>query len=178
MCQKCKLWKYKYYCQIDTNWQIKFPIHIRSNFISRFFFKPTVHIGWFKMIVDKYGNYVRKFMWQLCGWGIVDICITFHRRAFTSRSLWWPGWQLSKIPLWTRIEPTFSLFLVNHSVYHSILDHSVSYIGWFKMIVRKYGDYVRKFMWQLCGWGRVDNCMTFHKRAFNFFYHCTLTWRY
>jgi hypothetical protein len=27
------------------------------------------------MIVDKYGNYVRKFMWQLCGWGRVDICI-------------------------------------------------------------------------------------------------------
>jgi hypothetical protein len=37
------------------------------------------------------------------------------------------------------------------------------------MIVGKYGDYVRKFMWQLCRWGRVDNCMTFHKRAFNFF---------
>jgi hypothetical protein len=34
------------------------------------------------MIVDKYGNYVRKFMWRLCGWGIVDICMTFHRRAF------------------------------------------------------------------------------------------------
>jgi hypothetical protein len=25
------------------------------------------YIGRFKMIVDKYGNYVRKFMWQLCG---------------------------------------------------------------------------------------------------------------
>jgi hypothetical protein len=35
-----------------------------------------------KMIVDKYDNYVRKFMWQLCGWGIVDICVTFHKRAF------------------------------------------------------------------------------------------------
>jgi hypothetical protein len=34
------------------------------------------------MIVDNYGNYVRKFMWQLCGWGIVDICMTFHKRAF------------------------------------------------------------------------------------------------
>jgi hypothetical protein len=34
------------------------------------------------MIVDKYGNYVRKFMWQLCGWGRVDICMTFHKRAF------------------------------------------------------------------------------------------------
>jgi hypothetical protein len=34
------------------------------------------------MIVDKYGNYVRKFMWQLCGWDRVDICMTFHRRAF------------------------------------------------------------------------------------------------
>jgi hypothetical protein len=39
-----------------------------------------------------------------------------------------------------------------------------------KMIVEKYGKYVRKFMWQLCGWGRVDICMTFHKRAFDFFY--------
>jgi hypothetical protein len=29
----------------------------------------------------------------------------------------------------------------------------------------------------LCGWGRVDICMTFHKRAFDFYYtyHCTLT---
>jgi hypothetical protein len=43
------------------------------------------------------------------------------------------------------------------------------------MIVDKYGNYVRKFMWQLCGWGRVDICMTFHKRAFNFFlYHLTI----
>jgi hypothetical protein len=25
------------------------------------------NIGRFKMNVDKYGNYVRKFMWQLCG---------------------------------------------------------------------------------------------------------------
>jgi hypothetical protein len=34
------------------------------------------------LIVDKYGNYVRKFMWQLCGWGRVNICMTFHMRAF------------------------------------------------------------------------------------------------
>jgi hypothetical protein len=34
------------------------------------------------MIVDKYGNYVRKFMWQLWGWGRVDICMKFHMRAF------------------------------------------------------------------------------------------------
>jgi hypothetical protein len=34
------------------------------------------------MVVDKYGNYVRKFMWQLCGWGRVEICVTFHMRAF------------------------------------------------------------------------------------------------
>jgi hypothetical protein len=34
------------------------------------------------MIVDKYANYVRKFMWQLCGWGRVDISMTFHKRAF------------------------------------------------------------------------------------------------
>jgi hypothetical protein len=26
-------------------------------------------------------------------------------------------------------------------------------------------------MWQLCGWGRVDISMTFHKRAFDFFTH-------
>jgi hypothetical protein len=25
-------------------------------------------------------------------------------------------------------------------------------------------------MWQLCGWGRVDICMTFHMRVFEFFY--------
>jgi hypothetical protein len=44
------------------------------------------------------------------------------------------------------------------------------------MIVDKYGNYVLKFMWQLCGWGMVDICMRFHKRAFDFFlYHCTLT---
>jgi hypothetical protein len=36
------------------------------------------------------------------------------------------------------------------------------------MIVAEYGNYVRKFMWQLCEWGRVDICMTFHKRAFDF----------
>jgi hypothetical protein len=29
-------------------------------------------------------------------------------------------------------------------------------------------------MWQLCGWGRVAICITFHKRGFDFFlYHCT-----
>jgi hypothetical protein len=37
------------------------------------------------------------------------------------------------------------------------------------MIVAEYGNYVRKFMWQLCGWSRVSICMTFHKRAFDFF---------
>jgi hypothetical protein len=38
------------------------------------------------------------------------------------------------------------------------------------MIVDKNGNYVRKFMWQLCEWGRVNICMTFHKCAFVFFY--------
>jgi hypothetical protein len=38
------------------------------------------------------------------------------------------------------------------------------------MIVGKYGNYVRKCMWQVCGQGTVDICMTFHKRAFDFFY--------
>jgi hypothetical protein len=33
------------------------------------------------MIVAKYGNYVEKFMWQLCGWVGVDISLTVHRRA-------------------------------------------------------------------------------------------------
>jgi hypothetical protein len=37
------------------------------------------------------------------------------------------------------------------------------------MIVDKYGNYVRKCMRQLCGWGRVDFCMTFHNRVFDFF---------
>jgi hypothetical protein len=41
------------------------------------------------------------------------------------------------------------------------------------MIVAKYGNYVRKFMWQLCEWGRVDICITFHKRAFDFFISIT-----
>jgi hypothetical protein len=46
------------------------------------------------------------------------------------------------------------------------------------MVVDKYDNYVPKFMEQLRGWGRVDICMTFHMRAFNFFlFHCTLTWQ-
>jgi hypothetical protein len=39
--------------------------------------------------------------------------------------------------------------------------------------------YVRTFMWELCGWGRVDTCMTFHMSAFYFFlYHCTFTCKF
>jgi hypothetical protein len=34
------------------------------------------------MVVDKHGNHVRKSMRQPCGWGRVDICMTFHMRAF------------------------------------------------------------------------------------------------
>jgi hypothetical protein len=33
------------------------------------------------MIVAKYGNYVRKCMWPLCGWDRVDISLTVHSRA-------------------------------------------------------------------------------------------------
>jgi hypothetical protein len=33
------------------------------------------------MIVDKYGNYVRKCMWQLYEWGRGDIFLTVHSRA-------------------------------------------------------------------------------------------------
>jgi hypothetical protein len=29
-------------------------------------------------------------------------------------------------------------------------------------------------MWQLCGWGRVNICMTFHMRAFDFFFISTI----
>jgi hypothetical protein len=47
------------------------------------------------------------------------------------------------------------------------------------MIMDKYGNYVRKCMWQLCGWGTIDICMTFHKRALDIFlYHCTLIWQF
>jgi hypothetical protein len=42
------------------------------------------------------------------------------------------------------------------------------------MVVDKYDNYVPKFMEQLRGWGRVDICMTFHMRAFNFFYSIVL----
>jgi hypothetical protein len=45
------------------------------------------------------------------------------------------------------------------------------------MVVDKYGNYDRKFMWQLCGWGRVDICMTFHMRAFDFFFYIVCTAR-
>jgi hypothetical protein len=33
------------------------------------------------MVVDKYGNYVRDVMCQLCGWDRVHISVTVHRRA-------------------------------------------------------------------------------------------------
>jgi hypothetical protein len=33
------------------------------------------------MIVDKYGNYVRKIMWQLCRKDRVDISLTVHTGA-------------------------------------------------------------------------------------------------
>jgi hypothetical protein len=33
------------------------------------------------MIGNKYGNYVRKFIWQLCGYDRVDISLTVHSRA-------------------------------------------------------------------------------------------------
>jgi hypothetical protein len=33
------------------------------------------------MIVEKYGNYVRKCMWQLCGYDRDDISLTVHSRA-------------------------------------------------------------------------------------------------
>jgi hypothetical protein len=46
------------------------------------------------------------------------------------------------------------------------------------MVVDKYGNFkknIRKCMWQLCEWGGVEICMTFHMRAFNFFYDSKLT---
>jgi hypothetical protein len=38
------------------------------------------------------------------------------------------------------------------------------------MVVDKYDNHARKFMWQPCGWGRVDIYMTFHMCPFDFFY--------
>jgi hypothetical protein len=49
------------------------------------------------------------------------------------------------------------------------MSKQIMYLLPFKMIVNKYCNYVRKFMWQLCEWDRVDICMTFHSRAFDFF---------
>jgi hypothetical protein len=43
------------------------PLNLKSQLISSSF------LGWFKMIMNKYCNYVRKFMWQLCEWDRVDI---------------------------------------------------------------------------------------------------------
>jgi hypothetical protein len=40
-----------------------------------------VMLGIYWVIVDKYGNYVRKFMWQLCAWGRVEIFLIVHNRA-------------------------------------------------------------------------------------------------
>jgi hypothetical protein len=39
------------------------------------------YIGCFKMIIDKYGNYVRKCMWQLRGTDRGNISLTVHSRA-------------------------------------------------------------------------------------------------
>jgi hypothetical protein len=45
------------------------------------------------------------------------------------------------------------------------------------MIVDKYGNYVRKFMWQLCGWRRAD-IWHFISVHLNFLYHWTLIWQF
>jgi hypothetical protein len=50
------------------------------------------------------------------------------------------------------VEPKITIF---SSLYYFM-------IGQFKMIVYK-------MMWQLREWGRVDICMIFHRRAFDFF---------
>jgi hypothetical protein len=57
------------------------------------------------------------------------------------------------------------------------LEHRITVVCTYWVIVDKYGNYVRKFMWQMCRWGTVDICMTFHKRPFDFFYivHIDLT---
>jgi hypothetical protein len=54
------------------------------------------NIEWFKTIADKYGNHVRKFMWQPRGWGKVDISMTFHLRAFFF-FYYITSWQFSKL---------------------------------------------------------------------------------
>jgi hypothetical protein len=40
------------------------------------------------MIVDKYGNYVTKIYVAIVWWGRVDICVTFHLRAFDFFLYW------------------------------------------------------------------------------------------
>jgi hypothetical protein len=57
-----------------TNWHSCFS-DVKYN---RYLFIPfyCIHIYW--VVVDKCDNCVRGFMWRLCGWGRVDICMTFH----------------------------------------------------------------------------------------------------
>jgi hypothetical protein len=69
-----------------TSWQYNYEHFLILLFATLqpdiFLLVYLTNIVWLKMIMDKYGNYVRKFMWQLCRWGRVDICMICHRRAF------------------------------------------------------------------------------------------------
>jgi hypothetical protein len=48
--------------------------------------------------ISTYDNYVRKSMWQLCGWGMVHICMTFHKRAFDTIAHWFDNVQNCATP--------------------------------------------------------------------------------
>jgi hypothetical protein len=54
----------------------------KTHFLESFLKAPSYKGYGDWVIVDKYSNYVRKCMWQLYGWDRVDICMTFHIRAF------------------------------------------------------------------------------------------------
>jgi hypothetical protein len=67
---------------------IHFLLWLANHQDPTIFFFLWYSIGWFKMIVDKYGNYAQKFMCQLCRWGRVGICMTSSRvTAIIIRSL-------------------------------------------------------------------------------------------
>jgi hypothetical protein len=76
------------------------------------------------MIVNKYGNYVRKCMWQPCGSDRVDICMTFHRRAFDFFVPLHANLPIFKIAR-LRTVKEMSTLSYPHSCHTTILSHSI-----------------------------------------------------
>jgi hypothetical protein len=54
------------------------------------------NIGWFKMIVAKYGNYVRTFMWQKKA---LQPFLQGHYKWLSHRSGRWKPTQIEDVPL-------------------------------------------------------------------------------